>query len=121
MKVEVVANFVMRLLHSRTDAQLMHWQTTSFAEHMALGDYYDDIGDLVDNYVESYQGIYGILEGFTGGYTPPGSDCLSEMEDLGNAVANMRDDLPDDSELQNIVDEIASLIDRTIYKLRFLK
>jgi hypothetical protein len=29
--------------------------------------------------------------------------------------------LPQDSELQNLVDEIASEIDSTLYKLRFLK
>jgi hypothetical protein len=29
--------------------------------------------------------------------------------------------LPEDTQLQNLVDEIAALIDSTLYKLRFLK
>jgi hypothetical protein len=33
----------------------------------------------------------------------------------------MREKLPQDSELQNLIDEIKDLIDSTIYKLRFLK
>jgi hypothetical protein len=29
--------------------------------------------------------------------------------------------MPDDSEIQNLIDEIAQLIDSTLFKLRFLK
>ena len=36
-------------------------------------------------------------------------------------VEEARKDLPQDSELQNLVDEIADLINSTLYKLRFLK
>ena len=121
MNHENVASFVMRLLHARTDAQIMHWQTNSFSEHMALGDFYDDLAGLIDNYVEAFQGIYGIIEEYPDGYIAPSKDVLLEMQDLGETVASMREGLPEDSELQNIVDEIAALIDQTIYKLRFLK
>jgi hypothetical protein len=36
-------------------------------------------------------------------------------------VATKRKKLPQDSELQNIVDEIADLINSTVYKLKYLK
>jgi hypothetical protein len=35
-------------------------------------------------------------------------------------VDDAREDLPQDSEIQNIIDEISQLIDRTLYKLKFL-
>jgi hypothetical protein len=41
--------------------------------------------------------------------------------DLKNFVNDARQDLPQESQIQNIVDEIAQLIDSTLYKLRFLK
>jgi hypothetical protein len=43
------------------------------------------------------------------------------MESLQNFVKEARQDLPQDSELQNIIDEIADLINTTAYKLKFLK
>jgi hypothetical protein len=47
-------------------------------------------------------------------------DYLAYLKD---EVATLRtaDKFPQDSELQNITDEIAQLIDSTLYKLRFLK
>jgi len=36
-------------------------------------------------------------------------------------VDSIRKVLPDDSQLQNIIDEASELIDSTIYKLRVLK
>ena len=51
-------------MHSRTQAHVFHLQTPSFAEHKALNDYYNGIVDLVDGFVESYQGKYGILNGY---------------------------------------------------------
>jgi Tfp pilus assembly protein PilO len=35
-------------------------------------------------------------------------------------VEKARKELPQDTELQNIIDEIADLINTTLYKLRFL-
>jgi len=38
---------------------LLHWQTTSFAEHEALGKLYDKVGDLQDEIVEKIMGYAG--------------------------------------------------------------
>lgn len=38
---------------------LLHWQTTSFAEHDALGKIYDKVGDLQDEIVEKIMGYKG--------------------------------------------------------------
>ena len=40
---------------------------------------------------------------------------------LQKFVYDARQDLPQDSELQNLIDTIAELIDTTTYKLKFLK
>jgi hypothetical protein len=113
------ALFTLTLLHSATNAHLMHFKTRSFSEHMALGTYYDEIVDLVDSLVESYQGLYGIVEDYPNVYHSP-KDPLKYFESLQRFVADARQDLPQDSELQNIIDEIADLINTTTYKLKFL-
>ena len=62
-----VVDMIATLLHSRSQAHIFHWQTksqSSFAEHMALGTYYDEIVELIDGIVESYQGKYEIITGY---------------------------------------------------------
>lgn len=118
--MEPVAKFVALLLHARTSAHILHLQTQSYAQHMALGSLYESIGGLADDFVEAFQGLYGIIDEYPAGFVPPSRDALAEVVALGRSVKTMRRQIPQESELQNIVDEIASLIDGTIYKLRFL-
>lgn len=117
------AIFALMLLHEVTNAHLLHWATNSFSEHEALGAFYDDLNDRADAYVEAYMGKYGQLkiDGYPEVYSLPSGDCVAHLEDFSNNVKKVRGMLPQDSELNNLVDEIADLIDGTLYKLRFLK
>jgi hypothetical protein len=117
-----VMQFTMCLLHSVTNGHILHLTTTSYSEHKALEAYYTEIGDLVDDFIEAFQGKYGLLTNFTTNYELPTS-ALEYMRYLSKEVETLRvaDGFPEDSELQNITDEIAQLIDSTIYKIRFLK
>lgn len=117
---ESAAAFVSVLFHSATVTHFMHLQTKSFAQHMALGEYYDAIVELADKWAEAYQGCYDIITNYPKDFhlaTEP-VKYLTQIKDF---VDNIRKDLPNESQLQNIVDEIADQIDSTLYKLRFLK
>lgn len=113
--------FLSKLLNSVTITHIMHLQSTSFANHMALGDFYEGLDDLVDSLIESTQGKYGLVEGYAYDASESTQPPLQYLIGLSEYVANARNDMPQDSEIQNIIDEIASLIDSTVYKLRFLK
>jgi hypothetical protein len=117
-----VMAFVMCLLHSVTGAHILHLVSLSYSQHKALETYYTEVGDLVDGFVEAFQGKYGLLTKFTSGFEPP-SDPLVYLTYLKDEVFALRnaEKFPKDTELQNVVDEIAQLIDSTLYKLRFLK
>jgi hypothetical protein len=115
-----VQSFVLCLLHSVTNAHILHLQTKSYSEHKALESFYTEIGDLVDDYVEAYQCKYGIIEGYKAEYELPPSP-LEYLTGLNDYVLQARQQLKQDTELQNLTDEIAQLIDSTLYKLRFLK
>lgn len=117
-----VMQFTMCLLHSVTNAHILHLTTRSYAEHKALEDYYTEVGDRVDEFIEAFQGKYGLLHDFTADYALPGQP-IEYLTYLKDEVATLRrsEKFPQDSELQNSVDEIAQLIDSTLYKLRFLK
>ena len=120
MSESSVAKFAAGLLHAVTKGHMMHLQSRSFAQHMALGDFYEGIEDLADSFIEAYQGNYGIIESYPNGFTVPGDDALIELIDFSEFVKAGRKQVPQDSELQNIIDEIQALADSTLYKLRFL-
>lgn len=115
-----MAMFAATMLHSATNTHFFHWSTDSFSKHMALGTYYDEIVDLVDDLVEAYMGCYEKIESFPKVYHLP-KDPVAYMDSLKNFVDDARKDLPQETQLQNIVDEIAQLIDSTLYKLKNLK
>ena len=45
--------------------KVFHWQTQSYAKHIAYGEIYDTLGALSDDFIEIYMGKYGriALEG----------------------------------------------------------
>lgn len=118
--MENCALFAATLLHSATNTHFFHWSTDSFSKHMALGEYYDEIVELVDSFVESYMGKYGKITQFPSVYHQP-KEPVQYLKSLQQFVKAARPDLPQDTELQNIVDEIADLINTTTYKLVNLK
>ena len=118
--MENCALFLATMLHSATNTHFFHWSTDSYAKHKALAKYYDSIIDLIDTFAESYMGKYGKFTSFPSVYHQP-KDPIRYMESLQSFVKEARNDLPQDSELQNIIDEIADLINSTVYKLKFLK
>jgi len=119
--MENMGSFILTLLHSATNTHILHWQTKSFAEHMALGEFYEALPDLIDNLVEATQGATGEIIEFPVDYYPPAKDGLTELEELREYFVQERHVMPADSEIQNLLDSIADQIDSTLYKLRFLK
>jgi DNA-binding ferritin-like protein len=120
MDSKIAATFVSVMFHSGTNAHFMHLQTKSYSEHVALGTYYDAIIDLVDKWAEAYQGRYEVIANYPSDYHIA-KKPLEYIEQLKDFVDKIRKVLPEDTQLQNIIDEIAELLDSTCYKLKFLK
>ena len=118
--MQEMATFIATLLHSATNAHFMHFSTDSFAKHMALGEFYDEIVDLTDDLAEQYMGKYGKITEFPNTYHAA-KDPIQYLQNLGKFVEEARKDLPQDSWIQNEVDGIAELISQTTYKLVNLK
>jgi hypothetical protein len=110
-----------RLIHSQTQSHIFHLQTGSYAEHKALQGYYENIDDLMDSLVESYQGENDIIKNYRSlpmnNYDSK-EQVIGYFEDLIGMVRELSEDFP--SYLKNIVDEIEVLINSTLYKLKRL-
>lgn len=124
MDQELVGEFIGNLLHSATITHFMHLQTTgpgSNAKHMALGAYYEGIVGLVDSVAETIQGCeLAIIKSYPKTFPNNIADPLTYMEAIKKFVEVNRESVSDVSNIQNEIDNIVTLIDSTIYKLKFL-
>ena len=120
MKADI-QQFIGLLFASRDYAHKAHLNTDSFAEHMALNTFYDEIIDLADSLAESWMGRNEQRVGDIPVINPPKGEPLAVIKRLLEVVKDTRDFCADDTMLSNIVDEIEQLFTSTIYKLKFLK
>lgn len=55
----MIISFIQSNINFLNDIQSWHWQTESYAQHEALGEYYTKFNTLNDSFVETYQGKTG--------------------------------------------------------------
>lgn len=130
------AELVARCFAARTAAHFAHLTTPSFAEHSALGDFYDAVATGADEFAECYQAVFGRIPEFPS-IRPSQGDIKTALSDLRTWIAANREECcegyddkdaegsesndVDCTELANLVDNILAVVDRCLYKLRFLK
>jgi len=133
--IEIVENktgpsqFFSKIFESREMAHVYHLQLKgdpgSYASHIALGEYYDNVIGILDELIEVYQGQYDIVQGYNiiDTSSTQNLDKLEYFSSVVDYLKNSRYTLlsQDDPHYQAIVDEIINLLYRLIYKLRFLK
>jgi DNA-binding ferritin-like protein len=112
------------LLQSRTQTHSFHLGVKgigSHSAHIALGEYYDSIGGLIDGLVEVYQGKEGLIQLSGIGVLDKNNDIkniIKYFETLCSMVAKLRTNPKlQDSWIQNDIDTVVSLLYKTKYKL----
>ena len=117
---EDVAEFVSVLLHSSTVTHFQHLSSASYSQHKALGKYHSAIIDLADRYAEAYSGKFEQIKSWPEEFHME-KDPVKYLKNIQDFVEEARKELPEDTELQQIIDDIADLISSTLFKLRFLE
>lgn len=118
-KPNVIVDIIQKLFHSRDVIHLAHLKTTSYAQHVALNEYYDAILDFADSLVEKTQGCEQKLLDLT----IPSSKAeepLAYLVALKDFILANREKLEYEWQ-KNIIDEVTAQISETCYKLKFLK
>lgn len=116
MNHEPIKKLLAMLMCGQVCLRLIHWNTASYAEHKAIGKLYDQLADLTDTLAEAYMGIYGRFGNIPCQHTDLPT-AVAYVADMAEMIESLRDQLPNDTQLQNIVDEIASAVDSTNYLL----
>lgn len=102
---------------------IMHLKETSYSAYTALNDFYDQIPSIIDSVIKQYQGVTEELLDIPQVQIPSIStttetiDYLRELYEMIDAIQSMCCY----SEIKNTLNEIKSLINKTKYKLIFLK
>jgi len=103
-------------------ARVWHLQTTSFAQHKALNEVYDAIGDFQDTLIETLQGYYNVRIAGDMNFTIDSTfeeskpaAFLKEFNDYMHNISKTKTLQP--SCLSNIIDEITAFVSKAIYLL----
>jgi len=119
----MIARLIAILFLSREIAHRDHLKTHSYAQHMALNTFYDEIVELADDLTEMYQGRHGIIEKIPMLNAEPTDNPANDLQKQLDTIEKIRYTAVDkaDTAIQNKIDEIVGLFLSTLYKLRNLK
>lgn len=129
-KVELTPTeaFFSKLFESREMAHIYHLQTKgeegSYAKHMALGSYYEDVIELVDDIYEIYIGQYGPLNNYNIiKDSEKETDPIIYFENLSSYITDEKNKAIEESDthLHSIIDDILCLVYKTLFKLKYNK
>ncbi len=111
------------LMDARNQTHVYHLQSQNYAQHMALNEFYDGIVDLIDRFIESAQGKYGIIKGYKSELSnyDESNEPINYLKTKLKIVEKYRAYFDDAGYLQQIIDDIIELFYNTIYKLTNLK
>lgn len=110
------------LFNARTNAHIAHLQTSSYAAHKALDEFYSGVLDLADSFAESAQGTQGILTGYDLGKLNTG-DITTFLKGNMTELLSCRTYFSPTKEghLIQLIDDMIELYTTCIYKLAQLK
>lgn len=111
-----IAKAVGIMFMSRTGSHMCHLKTTSYAAHKALDEFYNEIIELADDFIEAAQGQYGILDipfvNISGSVKDPIGMLQGHLSQLENTLRDLDEDY-----LVSLFQEIQKLYRSTLYKL----
>lgn len=123
MTAKTIEEFLGTLQQSSVETWREHLKTNKYGAHMALDEFYKEIPEKVDTLIEDYMGVYGKLDEYKNVMTTEKTEAVDYLKNLRVFVLDSREKLIDknDAELWSDIDDIVSLIDSTLYKLKELK
>lgn len=114
-------NVITPLVQFQQQLRIFHWQTDSYTQHKAFGKIYESLDDLVDSFIEKFMGTFG--------RSKPTTTFVFELKPLSQSnvdisiqhfidyLKDMDNEIPDNTDLLNIRDEILGEIHQLKYLL----
>jgi len=123
MEAKNIEQYFGTLQQSTVEAWRKHLKVSKKSQHETLNDFYEDIVDVVDKLIEDYMSIHGKVDNYENLLSEKDMDALKYLETLREFTREGADELfdEDDTELFSDVDNILSVMDTAIYKLKELE
>jgi len=114
----LINELITKIFTERNNSHAKHWSTNSYAQHQALGEFYENVIEILDKYVEAYMGTFGKIEDI-----PEDVDNISQVvrDNLIFLNENRSELSKEVTALENILDELAGLHMTTLFKLENLR
>ena len=120
----MIEQLISRVFYARNVTHFEHWRAKgdgSYAKHKAMGHFYDDIIDALDNLVEAYQGAFELIGNIPAPETPKG-DVLKLLQGDAAWIEENHDAMCGGNRaVGNLLDNVTAVYLSAIYKLRNLK
>jgi DNA-binding ferritin-like protein len=116
---EEVNKLINESLWMVTQFHIWHLQTKSYAEHMAIGEFYEAIGEKLDSLAEHYIGTSGTFQVTESKALSNYSKAAlkSTLIAYGESVNTVSTLIDNNNSLKVVLDEIEGCTAQTLYKL----
>lgn len=112
--------FFSTILQAGVIAHQLHLSSTSYADHKALEKLYKGIPDHADTLIESWQGKNRLVKTYPAPEELPMDSARDFVGGLADYITENRAVIGDETELQNIIDELQALVAQTFFRLKYL-
>lgn len=118
----MIEELATRVFCARDCAHRSHWRTKSYAAHMALGAFYEDVIEQLDTLVEAYQGKNGLIADFkSASHSVAPAKVCDYLAEEAQWIADHRDEIADGCPtMANLVDNLITVYHTAVYKLENL-
>lgn len=114
----MIDKLIDKVFQARNATHVRHWTTDSYAQHKALGHFYEDVIESIDKFIESYQGNFGQLESAAQQNKDVAELLRNDLKWLTENRSEIAKNVP---ALENLLDELAAIYMRTLYKIENLR
>lgn len=117
----MIEQLISRVFYARNLAHYEHWRTKSYAQHKALGKFYEGVIEAIDALVEAYQGLNGLIGSIPSPTDTKGDSLTTLKADAEWIEANHEEISGGNRAVANLIDNVTGIYLTTIYKLENLK
>ncbi len=117
----MIEQLISRVFYARNLAHWSHWRTKSYSQHKALGRFYDDVIEALDDLIEAHQAVHGLV-GDIPAPSAKGSEVLPILRSDAEWIEEHHEKICEGNRaIANLIDGVTGVYLRTIYKLENLK
>lgn len=120
-EVCILSEFAHEAIHKVACAHMWHLQTNSYAAHEAFGDFYEELSDLADTFLEACIGVNGPINPVDTMFDfKPIDEAIDYIKEFHCSANELHHSFQDSPTLTNPLEDIMTLCASTVYKLQYL-